>query len=152
MEKNKFKKIIIASLFSVLVTGSLFFLKDLVFAQTISSTELGLGQIEAPLGLPSTDIRIVVARIIRVALSLLGTVALVLMLYAGFVWMTAGGEASKIEDAKKIMVNAAIGLAIILSAYAITSFVISKLVDATTGGPGSGTGGPGPGDNPYLPP
>ncbi|HSR89488.1 MAG TPA: Ig-like domain-containing protein [Candidatus Udaeobacter sp.] len=98
-----------------------------------SSLQTGVTIIGQPLGLTSTDIRVVVANIIRVALGILGIVLVVLVLYAGYLWMTAGGNEDQISTAKQFMVNAAIGLAIILSAYAIVSFVISKLVGATTG-------------------
>ena len=77
--------------------------------------------------------------------------ALVLMLWAGFVWMTAGGDDEKISAAKRILLNSVIGLAIILSSYAITSFVISSLVGATTGNGGAGGPGGGGGDHPYFP-
>jgi hypothetical protein len=102
-------------------------------ADPSSSLQTGLAAIEQPLGLTSADIRLVVAKIIRTALGLLGIVALVLMLYAGYLWMTAGGNEDQIDTAKKFLLNSAIGLVIILSAYAIASFVISKLVGATTG-------------------
>src|SRR3989338_7560328 len=93
----------------------------------------GIQVLQQPLGLPATDIRLVVANIIRVALGLLGIVALVLIIYAGYLRMTAGGNEEQIASAKKFLFNTAIGLAIILSAYAIVSFVISKLISATTG-------------------
>ncbi len=107
-----------------------------------SELQTGVQVIDQPLGLASTDIRLIVARIIRVALGLLGIVALVLVVYAGFLWMTAGGNEEQIAGAKKLLLNTVIGLAIILSAYAIVSFVISRLTDAT-GGNGSGVGGGG---------
>ncbi len=107
-------------------------------ADQSSSLQTGVTIISQPLGLPATDIRLVVANIIRIALGLLGIVALVLIIYAGYLWMTAGGNEQQIEDAKKFLLNAAIGLAIILSAYAIVSFVISQLVGATTNGGGLG--------------
>lgn len=72
-----------------------------------------------------------VAQIIQVALSLLGIILIVLILYAGFLWMTAGGNDEKISKAKKIIGAAIIGLAIILSAYLITAFVIRQLLIAT---------------------
>ena len=116
---------------------------EIVKAQSISdpNSELqtGVAIISQPLGLPATDIRLVVANIIRIALGLLGIIALVLIIYAGYLWMTAGGNEEQIASAKKFLINTAIGLAIILSAYAIVSFVISKLLGATTGG-GEGTG------------
>lgn len=110
-----------------------------------SELRTGVQIIEQPLGLPATDIRLVVARIIRAALGIIGIVVLVLMLYGGFLWMTAGGNEEQISTAKKVLLNTVIGLAIILSAYAIVSFVISQLVGATTGtgsAPDAGFGAP----------
>ena len=72
-----------------------------------------------------------VAQIIQVVLSILGVVLIVLIIYAGFLWMTAAGNEDKISKAKKTIVAAVIGLAIVLSAYLITAFVISQLIEAT---------------------
>jgi len=74
-----------------------------------------------------------IARLIRVVLGFLGIIFLVLILYAGFTWMTAAGNEEKIGTAKKTMVAAIIGAAIILAAYAITYFVIDQLLVATKG-------------------
>ena len=86
-------------------------------------------------GLTSTDPRILVANIIRIALGLLGIVAVGLILYAGFKWMTAQGDAKQVDEAKRILTQAVIGLLIIVSAYAIASFIINSLlgVGGTTG-------------------
>jgi hypothetical protein len=96
-------------------------------------------------GLGGGDIRTIVGRIIQVFLGILGVVALVLIIYAGFLWMTAGGDEEKVTQAKKIMTQAVIGLAIILCSFAITSWVVSQLTQATgyggTGGGESGGGG-----------
>ena len=83
-------------------------------------------------GLGISDVRVTVARIIRVAMGLLGIVAVVIVLIGGFTWMTAGGNEEKVGEAKKWIFAGIVGLAIILSAYAIASFVITNLVSATT--------------------
>ena len=85
-------------------------------------------------GLGSQDIRFTIAMIIRVILGLLGTIALVIILYAGFRWMTAGGNEESVKDAQKILMAAVIGLVIILTAYSITRFVTTRLLEATKGG------------------
>lgn len=119
-----------------ILAGGLFFFQTIAGAQPLKTTDLGLNQqVAGEIGLSGTDIRLVAARVIRAALGLLGIVAVALIIYAGYRWMTAGGNEEQIAEAKKIMVNAAIGLAIIFSAYAIVSFVISRLVAATTGAP-----------------
>ena len=96
-------------------------------------------------GLGGGDIRTIVGRIIQVFLGILGVVALVLIIYAGWLWMTAGGDDEKVTQAKKIMAQAVIGLAIILCSFAITSYVVSQLVAATTGENGGNGGGGGGG-------
>ena len=112
-------------------------------AQEIAS---GLQEIGQVVKLPSTDPRVIVARVINVALSLIGIILVVLLIYAGFLYMTSGGEAAKIEKAKKIIQNAIIGLIIVLSSWAITRYVIDNLLVSTGGGggiQGSGTAGGG---------
>lgn len=81
-------------------------------------------------GLGSGDLVSTIAAIIRVALGFLGVVAVVIILAGGFKWMTSGGEDAKVKDAKKLMISGCIGLAIVLAAYAIASFVIGSLVGA----------------------
>ena len=68
-----------------------------------------------------------------VLISLLGIIFVVLMVYAGFLWMTARGEKDQVTKAKDIIRNSIIGLIIIMTAYAITGFVVSRIVCATAG-------------------
>lgn len=103
-----------------------------------SSLNKGVNIIQQPLGLPATDIRLIIANIIRVALGLLGIVLLVLFLYGGYLYMTSGGNEEQIGSAKKILINASIGLGIILSAYAIVLFVMRLLGLGGPAGPGGG--------------
>ncbi len=84
-------------------------------------------------GLGASDIRFTAAQIINVALGLLGIISLVLIVYAGFLWMTAGGNSDQVDKAKSILFASVIGLLIILSAYSISRFVITNLFKATTG-------------------
>lgn len=72
------------------------------------------------------DIGTITGQIINVALSLVGIIFLALMVYAGYLWMTARGEESQIETAQKIVTSAIIGLVLTLSAYAITALVTKK--------------------------
>ena len=76
---------------------------------------------------------VIIGTIIAVALSLVGVVLLVLLLYAGFLWMTAGGNEEKVQEARRIIVNAIIGLVITASAYAISDFVLKQIGGSTTG-------------------
>ncbi len=127
---------------TVLIAGSWLLVAGHASAQT--SVDLGLSYATAT-GLTSTDVRTTIARVINVFLGLLGVLAVVLIIYAGFIWMTAGGNEEKVTKAKQFIINAIIGLAIILSAYAIVSFVINKLTEATLGVETSSSGGGGVG-------
>ena len=64
------------------------------------------------------------------ALGFLGSIAVVLVVVAGFKWMTAGGNEDKIAESKKLMTAAAVGLVIILLAFAITNFVINSVISS----------------------
>lgn len=78
-----------------------------------------------------TDPAVIIGSIVGVALSLVGVVFLVLMVYGGYIWMTAGGDAEKIKKAQTLIRNALIGLVIVTAGYIITSFVLEKVLEAT---------------------
>lgn len=69
-----------------------------------------------------------VSKIIQVFLSTLGVIFVVLMIYAGFKWMMAAGDADDVKKAKGTIRMAIIGLVITVSAYAIWGFVSSYLL------------------------
>ena len=85
-------------------------------------------------GLGTTDIRQGVMSIINYVFGFLGIIAIVLILYAGFIWMTAAGNEEKVEQAKKIITAAVIGLVIIFVSYALANFVVTQLITATGAG------------------
>lgn len=85
-------------------------------------------------GLGNTPLLKTASRIINVALSMLGLIAVVIVLAGGFKWMTAGGNEEKTTEARKMIFSGIIGLAIILSAWAITLFVFNQLAQATGSG------------------
>lgn len=72
-----------------------------------------------------------VGAFIQQAMALLGIILVVLVIYAGFLWMTAQGNDEKIKKAKQIISSAVIGLVLIFAAYAITGFVINAITNAT---------------------
>ncbi len=66
--------------------------------------------------------------IIKAALSFVGVIFLILMVYAGYLWMTARGQEDQIDKARKIIIAAIVGLIITLAAYSITSFVVPAIL------------------------
>lgn len=101
-------------------------------SNTITTNDLLPSNFADATGLGQGDLNNTIGAIIRAALGFLGVIAVVIILFGGFKWMTAGGNEEKVGEAKKLIIAGIIGLAIILSAYAIASFVIGQLVTATT--------------------
>ena len=123
-----------------LIIISLFFIPLLLVNSanaTDSSNAFGLGYVTGDEGdgdsivLGNKDPRTMVTQIINVLLTILGIVAVVIVLLGGFKWMTAGGNEDKVGEAKKILGAGVIGLVIILAAWGIAAFVLNTLMDAT---------------------
>ncbi|MFO0764551.1 MAG: Ig-like domain-containing protein [Patescibacteria group bacterium] len=111
-----------------------------VFAQTVDP---GLNQVGAATGLETqTDLPTIIGRIINIFLGFMGVILLGIIVYAGYLWMTSGGDNEQVEKAKKLIRNAIIGLIIIVSSFAITAFVINLLTGENGGGGGAGSGNP----------
>lgn len=96
-------------------------------SQTSGLTETASG---AGLG-GSTNLSQIIGRMIGALISLLGIVFVVLMVYGGFVWMTAQGNDEKIKKAKGILTSAVVGLVLVFASYVIAQTVIGALVTAT---------------------
>ena len=82
-------------------------------------------------GLGNEDPRDIVATVINVIMGFLGIVAVIIILIGGFKWMTAGGNEDKVAEARKLIMAGFIGLIIVLASYAIVTFVIGQLLNAT---------------------
>src|SRR3989338_8813523 len=104
----------------IIITGLLLAL--LVVANQALAVDFGINEVNNAIGLSSaSDIRVIIARIINIALGFLGIIAVILIIYAGWLWMTAGGEGDKIDRAKRSLTGAIIGLIIILLSFTIAN-------------------------------
>jgi len=72
-----------------------------------------------------------IGNLIQALLTATGIIFLVLMVWAGVLYMTAAGEDDKVKKAKKMIVSALVGLIIIVGAYALTSYVVTALSEAS---------------------
>ncbi|MCX6793322.1 MAG: hypothetical protein NTY12_04860 [Candidatus Falkowbacteria bacterium] len=70
----------------------------------------------------------VVGTAINGVLGLMGTIFIILMLLAGYNWMTANGDDEKVTKAKTIIRQAIIGIIIVAGAFAIWNFIATYLV------------------------
>jgi len=64
----------------------------------------------------------------------LSVVALLVLIYGGMLYMTAGGEAEKAEKGKKTIVGAIIGIVIIMISYTVYNTAIGALKKSGEGG------------------
>jgi hypothetical protein len=77
-------------------------------------------KLDNPLG--TNSLLEVVRRSVQTFVGVLGAFALLVMIYAGFTWMTAGGDTSRVQKAQQTIRYAVIGLGMIIFSYAIVSF------------------------------
>jgi Zn-dependent protease with chaperone function len=115
---------------SLVISSTIFVLSALPALAATVEERFGLNYASAA-GLGTRDLREGIMAIIQAMLGFLGVLAIVIILYGGFVWMTAGGNEENVGKAKKIITAGVIGLAIIFISYAIASFVINSLITAT---------------------
>ncbi len=124
---KNYKKILIL----IILAAGIFLLSKMTSAQVFG----GLEQARNTAGFAEgVTVESQVGNVISIILGFVGIVFLGLTLYGGFVWMIARGNEQEVEKAKNILTAAVIGLVIVLAAYAVTYFVIQRLV------PPSGTG------------
>ena len=121
MSKLTLKKIA-ASVLTVMIL-SVFALPAIALAQDL---DLGLEN-AAGIGLGQRDLKDSINSIIQIILSFLGILAVIIILWGGFIWMTAAGDETKVDKAKKLIISGIVGIVIILAAYIIANFVITTI-------------------------
>lgn len=130
MKKNTFAKLIaifisisfIFFLFLPFALAETLNLKN-AFGDTLKDASLKAGYSQTTNADPDS----VISTVIKLALSFLGVVFMILLVYAGYLWMTARGDSGQVDKAKDIIREAIIGLIIVAMAYAISSFILSKV-------------------------
>ena len=96
--------------------------------QNVHATDIGVNpDVEAQLGIPN-DLPSTLTNIIKWLLLSLAFIGVIMIIYAGVLWMTAAGNEEKVVLAKKVISSVIIGLVVIFLAWAIVTFVIEGLV------------------------
>jgi preprotein translocase subunit SecG len=131
MKKNLKRLIFLVIFLAVLIVPYL------VFAQTTGSPLGNMEEVGGTSGFSpanETTISSIAGTIVSTVLGFLGVIFLILILYAGFLWMTAQGNSDNVDKAKKLMQNAIIGLILIIAAYGIYS-IAQKIIGVTQDAP-----------------
>jgi Type IV secretion system pilin len=121
------KKLALTKISAVSAAVMAFIMPAIVFAQGTNFEDF-----QTASGGGTTPLVDMIGGIVNVIMGLLGVVAVLVILYGGFMWMTAAGNEEKVTKAKKLIIAGIIGLVVIFAAFAIAQFVIGNL--ATQGG------------------
>lgn len=75
-------------------------------------------------------------RIAQYIFGVSGAIALALFIYGGFLWITSAGNSERVQEGKKVITGAIVGLVIIFGAATIVRFLVETV---RTGAGGTGT-------------
>lgn len=92
-----------------------------------NAPDYGLNEAIQGTGLANTPIAARVSVFINAIIGFVGVIFLILMIYGGLTWMTAGGNQEKVGKATKIIVNSTIGIVIVMLSYAISYYIIKTV-------------------------
>jgi len=98
---------------------------------TLVSAAVTIENVGSSLGLGSSDLKQTVLNVISFVLSLLGLIAVVMILYGFFSLLTSSGNEDKAAFAKRVITSAMIGLVVILISWAIVNFVLKTTAQVT---------------------
>ena len=85
-----------------------------------------------PLGAGLNDPRVIIGNVIKAILGIVGSLALVMFIYGGFLWVTSAGNEEKIKQGKSILLWATLGLFIIFFSYILVTFVIGAVTGSAS--------------------
>lgn len=125
----------------------LFFLLVCLFSPGVSQSAndpyFGLDETADIAGLSNSrgDVPTLVGNIIGAVLTLISVIFFTLMVYGGFLWMTAHGDSAQVDKGRETIIAGVIGIIVVLASYGLTIFVFR----AVGGGGGAPSGVPGSG-------
>lgn len=74
----------------------------------------------------NTSLRGYILRVLNFALSFLGLIAVVAVIYAGYLYVTSAGDDSQIEKSKKTVIYAVIGILVVAISFALVNTIIKE--------------------------
>lgn len=90
---------------------------------SVFAADDGTVELTNPLGV--NDPKVLVYRILKYSLGFLGILALVMIIYGGFLMLTSGGNADMVKKAKSTIIWASVGIVIVLGSWQILQFIFS---------------------------
>lgn len=85
------------------------------------------GQVAGLNKLRATSVQGFIALVIKTATGIMGSIALVMMIYGGFLWMTSSGNSSQVDKAQNVIFYGALGIFVIFGSYALITFIFQAV-------------------------
>jgi len=87
---------------------------------------LTAGTGKGEVNIPQLTAEVVVHNVLNIMYFLLGVIAVIVIIVAGITYSTSSGNQASITKAKNMILYAVIGIVVVISAYAITNFIIDR--------------------------
>lgn len=75
----------------------------------------------------ATDVNVLIGTVINGIMGVVGSLALLMFVYGGLLWMTSSGNSEQVEKGKKTLIYAALGLIVIFASYALVALVLNVI-------------------------
>jgi len=118
---EKARKSILNAVIGLVISMGAIAITNLAFGALVGSAV-----VNPEFGVPQIDGDLLVRNGINLAFYIAGIVAVIVIIIAGVSYATSLGDAGKITRAKNMILYAVIGLVVLLAAFAITNFVMSR--------------------------
>lgn len=99
----------------------------LVLVFVLSPAAVYASNFPNPLGKGTNDPSVVIGKLIQAVLGVVGSIALLMFVYGGLLWMTAAGAPDRITKGKDTLIWAVLGLVVIFSSYALVDLVLKSM-------------------------
>ncbi len=116
------KKILIITFLSLLILPTIVFAQGAVSQAKAKITSVMPGEL-----VKDADANIILGNAISKGLGIIGSVALVIFIASGIIWMTSAGNEKRVKLAEQSLIWAALGLFVIFFSYIFVNNVIGKL-------------------------
>jgi hypothetical protein len=74
---------------------------------------------------------VIIGNVIKVTLGLVGSLALIIFIYGGLIWMTSAGNKDRVTQGRNTLIWASLGLIVIFSSYTVINFILRNFANQT---------------------
>ncbi len=129
MDKKLLKRVLLSLIIGIFLVGGSIFAQDIGLGNTLDivADSAGVQTNVTDPTLPDT----IIGAIITWVLGFIGVLFLSFIIFAGYQWMTAGGNEEKVDKSKKRIISSVIGLALVFFAFIISNLIFEFFYEQT---------------------